>query len=218
MKQAVLFDLDGTLVDSLADLAAAVNDGLVRLGFAAHPVEAFRDFVGSGVHVMLRRALPPDAGQEWVDALHRHFFDYYGVHFADHSAPYAGMPQTLAALRAQGILLGVVTNKAERMASTVLARLYGPDCFQVICAQCDDRPAKPDPTMARLALAELGVDAADCLFVGDSGIDMQTARNSGTTPVGVTWGYRPVDELRAAGARYLIDAPAQLPPLLALPD
>ncbi len=212
--RAILFDLDGTLADTLGDLVAAVNSALAAQGYPIRPAAAFPRYIGNGTDKMLERALPQPATAEQVAALRAPYLAYYSAHPVDHTTVFDGMPETLAALRARGVALGVVTNKAEQMAKTVLDRLYGENCFDVICAQGADHPAKPDPTTARLALADLGVSPEECLFVGDSDVDMQTARNSGTTAVGVTWGYRPADELRSAGAAVLIDRPQELLSLL----
>ncbi len=214
MIEAVLFDLDGTLVDSLADLAKAVNFALNQFGFPTHPTEAFAYFVGDGTDKMLERALPAEkATSAWVKTLKPVFFSYYGQHFADQSVAYPDMPRLIQALSARGVRTGVVTNKAEAMAASVLHKLYG-DVFDVIYAQRDGRPVKPDPTMALLALADLGVRPERCLFLGDSGVDMQTAVRCGAVPVGETWGFRTEEELLRDGAKYILHAPMELLNLL----
>lgn len=212
--KAVLFDLDGTLINTLEDLADATNYALNRLGFESRPVENFRYYAGNGIAVMIERALPENtATPQLIEQLKKHFFDYYGVHYADKTAAYKGMPELVGALRRKGLKVAVVTNKEENIAKTILNKLY-PEGFDLIFGQRDNVPPKPDPTLALMAMKELGVEPEECIFVGDSGVDIETAVNSGTLPVGVLWGFRDERELRQNGAKHIISTPEELLNLL----
>ncbi len=202
--KAVLFDLDGTLINTLEDLAAASNYALAAFGYPAQPVEKFKMYAGNGVAVMLERAMPAgEASPERVAALKEKFLSYYSVHYADKTRAYPGVPALLQALKDRGYKRAVVTNKVEEMAKVILDKLY-PDSFDLIFGQRDGVPAKPDPTLARLAMQELGVSPTECVFMGDSGVDIQTAVNSGALPVGVLWGFREKEELESNGAKRII--------------
>ncbi|MCQ2448913.1 MAG: HAD family hydrolase [Clostridia bacterium] len=210
MIQAVLFDLDGTLANSLADLAAATNLALEKYGFPPQPVEAFKMFAGNGIPKMLERALPPqNRTPETVEKCRKVFMDYYGEHYADKTAAYDGVPALLGVLKARGIKLAVVTNKAQEMADKVVTKLYG-DLFDLIIGKREGFPAKPDPAAAHLAMRTLGVTPQECLFVGDSGVDVKTGANSGAVPIGVLWGFRDRAELSENGAAYIIEKPSQI--------
>ena len=212
MKQykAVLFDLDGTLINTLEDLAAASNHALACFGYPAQPVEKFKLYAGNGVAVMLERAMPAaEATPRRVAELKEKFLEYYSLHYADKTAPYPGVPALLQTLKAKGYKRAVVTNKVEEMARVILDKLY-PDSFDLIYGQRDGVPTKPDPTLAHMAMKALDVTPAECIFMGDSGVDIQTAVNSGAFPVGVLWGFRDEEELRENGAQRIISRADQL--------
>lgn len=215
--RAVLFDLDGTLVNSLADLAFAVNTVLRRHGYPTHPQQAFRYFAGNGNAVMMRRALPEDQRDDArVERLKNEFFEVYRPHCADQSRPYPGVEEMLRSLKSAGIRLAVVTNKAQPMTDAVIPAMFGqmPVSFDAVIGQREGVPTKPDPAMARLAMRALGVVPRECLFVGDSAADMQTGCAAGACPVGVLWGFRDRQELLSAGAKYLIEQPSELPEII----
>lgn len=202
--KAVLFDLDGTLINTLEDLAAASNYALAAYGYPPRPVEDFKMLAGNGVAVMLERAMPAgEATAGRVADLKEKFLEYYSVHYADKTCPYPGVPELLRALKEKGYKRAVVTNKVEEMAKVILNKLY-PDCFDLIMGQRDGVPTKPDPTLAHMAMEQLGVKPEECVFMGDSGVDVQTAVNSGALPVGVLWGFREEKELRENGAKRII--------------
>ena len=210
MIKAVLFDLDGTLANSLIDLAASTNYALAQFGFPARQVEAYKYFAGDGMAKMIERALPPDCGlEETVQRIMPVFLSYYAEHYADNTAVYDGMPDLIAALKERSILVGVVTNKAEDMAKKVVTKLYG-ESFDLIIGKRVGIPAKPDPTAAYIAMRELGVKPDECIFVGDSKMDVKTGVNSGAYPVGVLWGFRKKDELLEGGAKSIINKPQEL--------
>lgn len=210
MIKAVLFDLDGTLADSLIDLADGVNTALKTKGFATHPVEAFKYFVGDGIPKMIERALPQQSRNEHtVNELKDVFLPYYAEHYADNTYAYDGMVELVNTLKENGFIVAVVTNKAQAMADKVVTSLYG-DVFDLIFGKRDGIPAKPDPTAALMAMKELGVAPEECVFIGDSGMDVATAVNSGAVPVGELWGFRGEQELLDNGAEYIINKPYEL--------
>ncbi|MDO4608730.1 MAG: HAD family hydrolase [Clostridia bacterium] len=210
MIKAVLFDLDGTLADSLIDLADGVNRALVQKGYPTHPVDAFKYFVGDGIPKMIERALPEsDRNADTVNELKNIFLPYYGVHYADNTYAYAGCPELVSTLKQKGFIVAVVTNKDQIMANEVVTSLYG-NVFDLIFGKRDGIPAKPDPTAALMAMEQLGVKPHECVFIGDSGMDVATAVNSGAVPVGELWGFRQRDELLANGAKYIISEPKEL--------
>lgn len=210
MIKAVLFDLDGTLVDSLTDLADGVNRAIAQRGFATHPVEAFKYFVGDGIPKMIERALPENCRDAaTVDEIKKDFLEYYSQHYADNTYAYNGMPELVNTLKNQGYIIAVVTNKQQDMADEVVKSLYG-DVFDLIFGKREGIPAKPDPTAALMAMEQLGVKPEECVFIGDSGMDVATAVNSGAVPVGELWGFRDREELLKNGAKYIIEKPQQL--------
>lgn len=212
MIKAVLFDLDGTLVNTLGDLALSANHVLEMHGHPTHPMDAYKKFVGNGNEVMMRRALPEDKREdrEYVLKLRQEFYDYYKEHCADVSEVYDGIPELLETLKEDGILVSIVTNKAQTMTDVLVPKLMDKNIFSAIIGQRDGIPTKPEPRMPFLAMCEMDVNPDECLFVGDSSTDIETGLNCGNTPVGVLWGFRDRDELVGAGARYIVSSPSQI--------
>lgn len=210
MIKAVLFDLDGTLANSIDDLADSVNFLLAANGYPTHPTEAFRYFVGDGILKMLERALPEQSRDpDTIRNIRAAFKNRYEEHYCDKTACYDGVQELILELKTRGIKIAVVTNKAQEMAQLVVEKLYG-DAFDVICGQQNGVPNKPDPALAFIAMDKLSVKPQECIFMGDSGMDVACAVNSGAYPVGVIWGYRDADELLSAGAAVLIHKPSEL--------
>ncbi len=212
---AVLFDLDGTLLNSLRDIADSLNAVLARMGFAIHNVEAYRDFVGAGMEQLLSRALPPGHCapadlEECISA----FTKEYALRWCLYTRPYPGIPELLNGLAERSVPLAIVSNKPAAFTRMAVERFLSGWTFKVIVGAVDGRPKKPDPTTSLEAAEKLGVDPSACLFLGDCGSDMETALAAGMVPVGVLWGFRDKEELSAAGARYLLKVPADLIPLL----
>ena len=203
----VAFDLDGTLVDSRLDLVAAVNHVLEVLGLPCLSFVTICGFVGEGARLLVQRALGPAHEQRLDEALQL-FLAYYGRHLLDHTRPYPGVAETVAVLRARGVILSVLSNKPENLSRRILEGLSLLPHFAAVIGG-DSLPArKPDPLGLR-RLAELsGIPARRMLLVGDSRIDIETARAAGVAFCGVTWGIRP-DEVLAEGQR-VIECPAQL--------
>jgi phosphoglycolate phosphatase len=211
MYKAVLFDLDGTLLDTLADIANAVNTALASLGFPPHPVEAYRHFVGDGIDVLALRVLPenrraPADAAACLAAINRE----YGAGLLVKTRPFSGVSEMLSRCAARGLKLGVVSNKPHELALRSVAASFDGSLFSVILGERKNAPTKPDPTLALEAAAALSVVPGQCLYVGDSGIDMKTAVNAGMFPVGVLWGFRDAAELLASGAKTLIEKPSEL--------
>ncbi len=210
MIQAVLFDLDGTLLNTLDDLADSMNDTLRRQGYPVHPVEQYKYMVGNGMRMLAVRALPEQCRDErCVQQVLELFMQRYNRHALDKTRPYDGVLETLTALRQRQIYTAVITNKAHAAAQIVLSR-YFEHCFDVVFGQKEGIPTKPDPQSTKLVLAQLGVSPEQCLFVGDSGVDMQTAQNAGVVAVGALWGFRTKQELLENGAAYVLQRPEQL--------
>ncbi len=210
MIKAVLFDLDGTLVNSLDDLANACNYALEQNGFPTHETEKYKYFVGNGIPNLIKRILPENSRQEETLAkVSAKFYEHYSVHYADNTCTYKGLPELVSNIKKQGIKVAVVTNKADAPANEVVNRLL-PNTFDLVYGQREGIPTKPDPTLTLMAMEELGVEPKECIFIGDSGMDVATGVNSGAVPVGVLWGFRKAEELLQNGARYLIDAPEKL--------
>jgi len=212
---AVLFDLDGTLLDTLEDLADATNAALARLGFPPHPLEAYRYFVGDGLERMIRRALPEGRrDQATVGRAADLMRGIYAEHWADKTRPYPGVPELLDALAERGVRMAVLSNKPHDSTRLCVARLLPRWRFDAVLGQSEAIPPKPDPTGVREIVARLGVPAERFLYLGDTNTDMRTANAAGMFAVGALWGFRTADELREAGARVLIEKPAELLGLL----
>ena len=209
MKHAVIFDLDGTLLDTLEDLRSAVNAALSLRGLPPRSTQEVRQFVGNGIRNLMRRALPAGTEEAEIDAALSDFKQYYAAHIHDSTVPYDGIPELLTSLRRRGIRVGVLSNKIDS-ASQQLIRHFFPGKTDVVFGEHAGIPRKPDPTSCKLVMEQLGVKPEKVLYVGDSGVDMQTARNAGLTAAGVTWGFRDREELIQNGAEYLVDVPAQI--------
>ena len=211
MKKLVIFDLDGTLLDTIADLAESANYALKQLGYPTHDVETIRTYVGNGINKLLERALPlHEQTEENVMRMRSHFVPYYDIHNADLSTPYPDIISLLEDLQAKGILIAVASNKYQE-ATVKLVKQYFPDIdFIEILGQREGINVKPDPTIVFDILQKADVSKEDILYVGDSGVDMQTAINAGVDAVGVTWGFRPRAELESFQPMGLIDKAEEL--------
>ncbi|HPY78050.1 MAG TPA: HAD-IA family hydrolase [Anaerohalosphaeraceae bacterium] len=207
--KAILFDLDGTLVDTLADLTEAMNYALRQLGLPVHTAQACREMVGFGNHEFARRALP--AGREdLADLLRNQMIEYYDLHCLDKTRPYEGFEEILPVLKSKGTLMAVVSNKNHLQTVKIAEHYFGRETFDFICGMSDSHRAKPDPDMALAALKTLAVPAAETIFLGDSDIDIQTARAAGIEPVGAAWGFRSPEVLRKAGAEKILIQPEEI--------
>lgn len=209
MKHAVIFDLDGTLLNTLGDLRAATNHALEVRGLPPHSMEEIRQFIGNGIRLLICRAMPEGMLEAEIDAALDDFKAYYAAHIHDRTVPYDGIPQLLTALRKRGIKVAVLSNKIDS-ASQQLIEYFFPGKTDVVFGEHVGVPRKPDPTSCRMVMQQLGVQPEQVLYVGDSGTDMQTAKNAGLYAVGVTWGFRSKEVLLKYGADVLVHRPEQI--------
>jgi phosphoglycolate phosphatase len=209
VPRAVLFDFDGTLVDTVRDIAAGANHALAAQGLPIRDEAYYREAVGDGAPVLIGRVVPEDR-QEMVPAVLDGFREYYPQHMFDTSRPYEGVRSLLAELAERHVPMAVLSNKPEEMTQAMVARLLIDVPFVAVWGQVAHRPKKPDPTAALALAAALGVPPADCMLVGDTSVDMKTARRAGMRAIGVPWGFRPVEELMQTGAHLVIDQPADI--------
>lgn len=211
MKSYIIFDLDGTLLNTIDDLANATNYALRTMGFPQHGLWVYPNMVGNGVSKLIERALPDDQRTEkTVSSALTHFKEYYGEHCCDATKPYPGIEELLQDLTARGLNLAVTSNKYEE-AVTKIINHYFPDAnFRAILGNKEGIPRKPDPSIVFKALLMCPTPKADVLYVGDSGVDMETARRACVESCGVTWGFRPIVELQQSYADHIISTPAQI--------
>lgn len=211
----VIFDLDGTLLNTLEDLAAATNWVCERHGWPTFPVEDYKYFVGDGAGKLLERVTPRtvEITPELRRQISREFTDRYTAHQSDKTSAYPGMAEALAELRAAGLTLAVLSNKLDEAAEPIVERYY-PVVFQAVQGALPGVPVKPDPTLLRRLMERIGAQRGTTLFVGDSNVDIRTAKNGGLTGCGVLWGFRTRAELEAEGADFLAETPAELPGII----
>jgi phosphoglycolate phosphatase len=207
--RAVLFDLDGTLADTLADLANATNWALQQVGCPSHPVDSYRYMVGDGARELCARALPADK-QGSVDDVLRLMRQHYDAHCFDLTRLYPGIPELVAAFTERHLKLAVLSNKPDEFTKRVIAHYFQSAPFAIVRGQRPNVPLKPDPTAARQIAQELDIPPARWLYLGDTNTDMQTARAAGMHPVGVLWGFRDRAELLASGAEHILAKPGEL--------
>lgn len=207
---AVIFDLDGTLLDSLEDLADAVNAALAGRGLAPHPRDAYRRFVGDGVATLVRRAAPEGLADAEVAELAQAVRVEYGRRWDRKSRPFSGIPGMLDALAGAGVRLAVLSNKPDEFTARIAERFFAAWPWAAARGARDGSPLKPDPTAALDLARGLGLAPADILFAGDSDVDVLTGVNAGMFAAGVLWGNRSADELAAAGADRLFATPEDL--------
>lgn len=211
MKRLVIFDLDGTLLNTIDDLATSVNHALCRHSFPQHELPEYRYFVGNGVAKLIERALPPEARQpETIETLRQEFIAYYQQHKTVLTRPYEGIPALLDTLADKGLTLAVASNKYHQGTEELVAHYFGNTRFAAVLGQRAGIPVKPDPAIVLDILQRTQTVAEETLYVGDSGVDMQTAQRAGVRSVGVTWGFRPRQELVDNGACHLADRPDEI--------
>ncbi len=216
MTKALIFDLDGTLADSLEDIGGAMNDTLAERGRPPHPLDAYRHFVGEGIEVLVRRASQPKTDDE-LKRLVAEYRAHYAARADGHTHPYPGIPELLDGLTALGLPMAVLSNKRDDFTVALVQRVLPRWAFARVRGEREGVPRKPDPTAALELARELGVAPAEVTFVGDTPIDVKTALSAGMRPVAVTWGFRSEEELKAAGASEVIHRPAELLGLLRRP-
>ena len=213
--RAIIFDLDGTLLDTLEDIADSMNSMLSHYGFPEHDLDSYRYFVGEGVEMLVRRSLPEDKlDKGFIDQCISKMKEEYGKRWANKTRPYPGIPAMLDALTRRGILMAVLSNKPEEFTKLVIASLLPQWHFHIVLGSGASYPKKPDPTAALMVAQTVKIPPQEFLFLGDSSTDMKTAVNAGMHPVGALWGFRTADELTASGAQALLEHPGDLLKLL----
>lgn len=207
MKKLVIFDLDGTLLNTIADLAHSTNYALNKLGYPTHDVEKYNFMVGNGINKLFERALPEgEKTEENVFRVRKEFIPFYDIHNADDSRPYPGIPELLSSLQDKGIQIAVASNKYQAATQKLIVHYFPTIRFTAVFGQREGVNVKPDPTIVLDILEIANVEKKDVLYVGDSGVDMQTATNAGVTACGVTWGFRPKTELEEFSPSYIVDS------------
>ncbi|MCM1314126.1 MAG: HAD-IA family hydrolase [Muribaculaceae bacterium] len=203
-----IFDLDGTLADTLYDLADATNYGLEKLGYPVHPYESYRQFVGNGVQKLCWRALPDDKKDD-TGKLLEIFSGYYGKHFLDKTRLYHGMKNCLEILRENNVILAVATNKPQNFAREIIDKLLPEFNFVKVLGGCAERPKKPDTSIIDEIISDFP-EEENIFMIGDSNVDIQTAKNAGIRSIGCVWGFRGIEELTGAGADFIADIPEDI--------
>lgn len=211
MMKAFIFDLDGTLIDSLEDLAEAINRMLAEHGYPRQPLEVFPLYIGEGVKALVERAIPAEAlPKEDINARVKDYQRHYTDTWHDKTTPYAGITEALQELEFRNMKLAVLSNKPQVFTKLCCDYFFPNTRFEAVFGARDDVPRKPHPAGALNICEILGVQPADCVFVGDSGIDMELAVNAGMFPAGVSWGFRKEAELLAHGAKTIVRHPDDL--------
>ena len=205
MIRAVLFDLDGTLTNTLQDIADAMNRALRLHGLPEWPVDAYRYLVGDGAKKLAERAVRDKV--ELQAAVLRDYQAYYETHTLVTTQPYEGIPELLAALQAKGLKLAVLSNKPDANTKGVVRHFFPETAWAVVRGQVEGTPVKPDPTGALAVAAQMNVAPAEILYLGDTAVDMTCALNAGMQPVGALWGFRTAEELTQSGAKHLAAHP-----------
>jgi len=209
--RAAIFDLDGTILDTIEDLADSMNAVLGRRGFPGHGTEAYKVFVGDGIEILVERALPADKRDQatvavCTDEMRREYAQRWNVK----TRPYDGIRELLSSLSAMGMKLAVLSNKPHDATVEVIKALLSDTAFDIVRGAQPHVPRKPDPAAALEIASELGVRPSECLYVGDTAVDMKTAVAAGMKPVGVLWGFRDKAELVESGAEIIVDRPHKI--------
>lgn len=214
----IIFDLDGTLLDTLQDLGDSCNMILEQYGYPKHPLESYKKFVGNGVRMLIERALPEDARTEdTIIRLLSTFKECYEEKAENYTKPYTGIIELLQTLKSSGYLISIASNKYHEAVIPLVAKYFPKISFDLILGHRTGHPAKPEPHIVFDTLSILDVKTADCYYVGDSSVDMDTANNAGIQSIGVSWGFREKEELKQHGAAYIIDEPKELLDILNSP-
>lgn len=200
MKKAIVFDLDGTLLNTLEDLCDSTNFALEKCGFTARSLGEIRRFVGNGIRKLIERAVPENTAEAEITACYEIFCEHYKGNMENKTAEYDGITDMLEALYTAGYKMAIVTNKADFAAQVLCKRLFGKYVHTVV-GSVDSRPNKPAPDGVYYALGQMGVQKAEAVFVGDSEVDMLTAQNAEMDAIGVLWGFRDLSDLQKAGVK-----------------
>lgn len=206
-----IFDLDGTLLNTIEDLAHSANYALQKYKYPTHNIEQYKYFVGNGITKLIERALPANiCTPELVGRLQIDFMEHYAIHSRDNTKPYNGITELLFKLKELGITLAVASNKHHSATVELIAHYFGNDIFSVVYGKREGVCPKPNPAIVLDIIEICGVSAPEVLYIGDSCTDMQTAKNAMVRSVGVTWGFRPRKELEENGANHIVNSPMEL--------
>ncbi|RJX24839.1 MAG: HAD family hydrolase [Desulfurivibrio sp.] len=209
--KAIIFDLDGTLLNTLDDLADSMNRVLMRLGFPTHPTAAYKYFVGDGIEKLASRVLPEaQRNTVTVKICVEEMQQEYGEHWRDKTCPYAGINDMLQALTKRGISLNILSNKPDALTQLTVASFFPSYVFANVAGAKKNTPKKPDPTSALHIVKSLVLSADQFLYLGDTSTDMETAKNAGILALGALWGFRTASELQASGAQDLLEHPLDI--------
>ena len=209
MKKLAIFDLDGTLLNTITDLGKACNYALETLGFATHPIQAYAYMVGNGVRNLMKKA-QQDADEETIDKLLEHFKFYYNEHCLDTTKPYPGITDLLNNLTERGVALAVASNKYQEATEKIIAGALPEFNFVAVEGHREGRNRKPDPSIIFSVLEKFPVSKREVLYIGDSGIDVECAKRACVESIGVSWGFRSAMELRRANADFVVSHPAEI--------
>lgn len=213
MKNTVIFDLDGTLLNTLEDLTDAVNFSMAENGFPTHSTEDVRSFVGNGIKKLIERSVPKNCSEEMLQKCFENFCTFYEKHMNDKTKPYSGITEMLRELKKSGFKTAIVTNKADFAAQALCKDMFG-DLITVTVGANESIRHKPYPDSTLKVLKKLGSNAQEAYFVGDSDVDVQTAANSEIDFIGVLWGFRDKSVLESAGANIFAENAQELTKLL----
>lgn len=204
MYKLAIFDLDGTLADTLCDLANAVNTALAENSLAAHSVDEYRYLVGNGADMLIKRAIGDSCNDDLFKKVKTRFKEYYEAHMIDFTKPYDGVADMLRTLSESGVKTAVLSNKPNDFVPYILSTLYPDHSFTFSWGQRPDYERKPSPQALNAMIKLCGVDKSDVIYIGDSDVDVITAHNADIKVIGVDWGFRPKAELESAGADYIV--------------
>jgi len=212
----VLFDLDGTLLNTLDDIADGANRALGIFGYPAHPVDAYRYFVGQGVDNLMKTIIPEkECTPPKLEAVKKTYTEWYSEHSLDKTRPYNGVPDMIRELKGMSLKLTVVSNKPETDSKFTVSRTFEPGLFDAVAGGKSGMPLKPDPAIVNNVLAEFGFSPKEAVLVGDTIVDLSTAKNAGCMSIGAKWGFRPEEvSFAGSGADFVIDHPSELVGLL----
>ncbi|MCC8089555.1 MAG: HAD family hydrolase [Rikenellaceae bacterium] len=211
MIKLAIFDLDGTLLNTIEDLAVSVNYSLEKCGFPPHPIDAYKKFVGNGINNLFLRALPEGEKNDTnIERMREFFLPYYADNGTKYTHPYEGIPELLKAITEKGIKIAVASNKYQEATVKIIANYFPDTDFCAVFGQREGIPVKPDPAIVFDILQLTGISADHTIYIGDSGVDMQTAKNSSLQSIGVTWGFRDEEELRTNGAVHIVNNPEEI--------
>lgn len=210
MLKGIIFDLDGTLIDTIDDIGLSTNLALESLGYPTYDLAEYKQMVGNGFRKLCERALPEGVSEEEVDKAYAGFVENYDKHYMDKSHPYDGIKELLRRLNEANIMIGVNSNKRDDYTHSLIKHLFSDITFKKVVGQIDGVPAKPAPDGALMILKEMGIKKEDVIFVGDTKVDIATGKNTGLKTIGCLWGFRDLKELEEAGADYIVKDPSEI--------